>query len=501
MDVSEEMNTSSENRTNPKSGEILVQYNNEFEYITALNKFKDELESVIAVSASSNEWREIRSSLSDVRDKLKGMFFKEEDTTEINEQIRIALENINTRQAAEHEKADAESQEAYDSVIGIVNDAVEFANSNNDYKQAREKLLSAQDSFKSLKLKRSHRDELYRLINAAFDNVSQRQNEERENYEMECIENYHSMKHKIEAAVEFANHSEIYAEARKALIAVQSKIKGLKLKRDQRDELYQIIRTAFDDVNKRQEEDRNNFNAITEENFDKLSKVIADAISFAQTSEEYSLSREQLINAQNQIKATKLKREHRDKLYADIRAVFEDINEKQSHERDEYHEECSSNYDKLTEKVNDCFALVLGSTEFNMIRESLITVQGEVRIARLRREQRNELFARIREAFNNFDKKKSEYFEQRKEEKIKKLNEIKFGLEEKITRLNAIMSKDKESLEIQMNKLGEAGIDEFLINEVNGKISNIKNRIQEKQESIEQANARIAEIDIEITKL
>lgn len=501
MDVSEEMNLTGGAPEEPQNGDVLVQYNDETAYRAAYDNFRTELDKAVEFANESTDWREIRKQLADVRDKLKALFFKEEDNSEFVEKIRLTFENVNKRQSEDQEKLDAESQANFDSVIDGVKEAVEFAETSNDFKKSRDKLLSAQDTFKNLKLKRSHRDELYKMINGAFDHVSKKQNDERENYEMECIDNYHNLKSKIESAIEFANKSEIFAEARKALINVQGQIKGLKLKREQRDELYQTIRDAFDRVNSRQESERNEFASITAENYDKMKKVVSDAIAFTQISEDYSLSREQLINAQNQIKELKLRREQRDELFAEIRSVFEQLNEKQSTERESYDKECSQNFEKLTEKVNDCFALVHGTNEFNIIRESLITVQGEVRIARLKKDQRNELFARIREAFAVFDKKKNEYYDARKEDKTNKLQDIKKNLEEKIARLEDVLAKDVESLEIQKGKLSEPGIDEFLVSEINTKISNIEARIKEKQDSIDQSKSRIAEIDVEISKL
>ena len=495
------MNLTDAAQEEPQNGDVLVQYNDETAYRTAYDTFKTELDKAVAFTGESTDWREIRKQLVDVRDRLKALFLKEEDNHELNDIIRATLESVNQRQSEEQEKLDQESQANYDSVIGIVNESVEFAKTSNDFKKSREALLAAQDAFKNIKLKRSHKDELYKMINTAFDGVSQKQNEDRENYEMECIENYHNLKNKIDAAIEFSNKSEIFAEARKALINVQSLIKGLKLKREQRDELYQLIRDAFDGVNTRQENERLEFANITNENYDKIKKVVTDSIAFAESSEDYSLSREQLINAQNQIKAMKLKRDQRDELFAEIRAVFETLNEKQSSERESYDTECNQNYEKLTEKINDCFGLVHGTTEFNIIRESLITVQGEVRIARLKKDQRNELFSRIREAFSLFDKKKNEYYDQRKEDKTSKLQDIKTNLIEKIARLEDVMAKDLESLEIQKSKLSDSSIDEFLISEINTKIGNIESRIKEKQESIDQSKARIAEIDVEISKL
>lgn len=498
--MSEEINKNLEPTEESGHGKVLVQYADEASYKQAAGIYEVELNKHIEFAGESNDFREIRKRLTEAKDKLKSLFLNEPDNEKYSALIQEQIELLNTRQSEEQEKFEAESLENYNSVYGAVKEAVDFAAASSDFKLSREKLLAAQDLFKNLRLKRQHKDELYNLVNHSFDLVSKKQNEERENYEMECIENYHSLKQKIDAAIEFSKKSEIFSDARKALINVQNQIKGLKLKRDQRDELYQFIRDAFEDVNKRQEEERSVFNKETSENYNNLKSQVHAALDFAQTSEEYSLSREKLIAMQNLIKATKLKREHRDELFADIRKVFEELNEKQSQERDSYEAECNSNYEKLTEKVNDCFALVHGLTEFNMIRESLITLQGEVRIARLKKDQRNELFSRIREAFSLFDKKRMEYFDQKNEEKAKKLLEIKTNLEEKTARLKDVLEKDYESLEVVKSKLNDPSNDEYLINELNSKISNIENRIKEKQETIEQTKLRLNEIEAEINQ-
>ncbi|GAB1371761.1 hypothetical protein MASR1M45_18230 [Candidatus Kapaibacterium sp.] len=64
-----------------------------------------------------------------------------------------------------------------------------------------------------------------------------------------------------------------------------------------------------------------------------------------------------------------------------------------------------------------------------------------------------------------------------------------------------MLDKDIESLNIQKQKLEEPGIDEFMVSEINSKIENIQSRINEKQTTIDQSNVRIAEIDLEISKL
>lgn len=278
------------------------------------------------------------------------------------------------------------------------------------------------------------------------------------------------------------------------------KLRAKKLKRDQREELFQVIRTAFEDVNKRQDEERSTFEGETTENYAKLKKIVDEAIAFAQSTEEFSAAREQLINAQNAIKGVKLKREQRDDLYAQIRVVFEDLNSKQSQDRTEYDKECNDNYQKLTQKVDDCFALVLGITDFKLIRETMITVQSEVKIAKLKKEQRSELFSRIREAFNQFDKKKDEFFSKRKDERKGKLGEIKSNLVDKLERFKELLNKDQEQLEIFKSKIEEANGDEAIIADYTNRINAMNTRIEEKNKNIEDTIKRIEDIDKEISE-
>ncbi|HRP01107.1 MAG TPA: DUF3945 domain-containing protein [Candidatus Kapabacteria bacterium] len=493
-------NTNNEHPVTPQTGDNLSQYDSQAKYDEAFKVINDEINQNISFANESNDWREIRNRLNISKDKLKGIFLKDEDNTKMLDLINSGIESVNKRQAEEIEKIEKESFDNYNNVIDKVKDSVEKSKELKDFKQAREALMSAQDLFKHLRLRRSHKDELIKIINDAFDSLTNRQIEERENYEMECIENYHNLKGLVEHAVGFSKNSPIYAKSREALIKVQNEIKGKKLKRDQREELFQSIRTAFEAVNSKQDEERNSFDGETSDNFNKLKKIVDEAIAFAQNTEEFSVAREQLINAQSAIKGVKLKREQRDDLYAQIRTVFDELNSKQSVDRTEYESECNENYAKLTQKVDDCFALVLGVTDFKLIRESMITVQSEVKIAKLKKEQRSELFSRIREAFSQFDKKKDEFFSKRREERKSKLGEIKDNLVEKLNRFQELLNKDIEQLEVFKKKIEEANDNEVLVNDLNNRITAMNARINDKNKNIEDTNARIQDIDKEIAE-
>lgn len=492
---------------NLKGEEIFKKYQFPYANITnypldeKLNDIRMEVEYLLEISNSSTEWKEMRNRHKEISSIMQNLSLPQENTQELSDKLNSALELVIARQKAEYEANQKEFNENYDRIKVIVNSAVDASKTEPEYKKSREALLAAQNEFKSAKLLREHKEEFIQLINNAFEDLNKRQMEERENYEMECIENYHSLKAKVDEAISFANSSPNFTNARKALIEAQGEIKGKRLKREQRDSLYQVIRDCFDALNVRQSEERISMDSESEANYAKIKKVVDEAISFAQNvNDNFKEARETLISAQGAIKNTRLRKEQRDELYAAIRSVFEEVNSKQSEDREKYEKECSENYSKLKTKVEEAFVDVENTGDFRLIREGLIAVQNEIRILKLTKDQRTELFTRLRGAFELFDKRRNEYFEKRKEDKANKLTSIKSNLEMKIDRLKESIEKDNESLEIQKNKLAEVGDNESFRGEIEQRINAINDRIKEKQEKIIETEQRIKEIENEATE-
>lgn len=472
------------------SGELIKKYASEEDYKNAYDGIFKEISNWCEQAKEGTDWKLLRNNQVELRGALKMLFLVKEDTKKLNDIIDEHAEIINQRQNSERMEKDKIFENNYNQYKEKVIETCNKANETTIFKEGRDLLIKLQDEIKPVQLKRSQRDEFFSLIQAAFLAINEKQANERENFEMECIENYHSLKKTIENACDFAKNSNRFSDARKKLIETQQEIKGKRLRREQRDELYQIIRVSFEELNLRQSADRSvNEEEITE-NYTKLAKIVNEAIEYANNTEEYSEARARLISAQNEIKALKLNRNQRDELYALIREVFTKMNETQSSERESYENEAEGNYIKLTEKVNNSFELVLGLTDFRLIRENLLAIQGEVRLMRLKRGQRNELFSRLREAFNLFDKRRDEFFTGRREERKRKFVTVLDNMNAKISRLEELKAKDLDLL----TQLQNENCDEEQINAIN-------DRIKEKDSQIAEAKSRLDEIQKEINDL
>lgn len=470
----------------PESGQVINRFKTEAEYRNAIKSMDQELNQLFKVAETTFDWKEIRQRLTDLREKLIALFLKDEDNDKIRERIDQTLALVDKRQSEEREKFDSESGENYDNVKDKVSALIEEVKESKDFKTARESLVKAQDLFRGLRLKKSHRDELFNKVSIAFDELNKRQVQQRENFEMETIENYHKLKKIIEEAVEFSKQATNFGKARERLIQAQSKIKGKKLKRDQREDFYRIIREHFEMLNLRQSEDREHFDEETSVNYNNLRKIVDDAIAFAKSSTDFKQSREELINAQATIKQLTLKRSQRDELYGDIRKVFTELNKMQSVDKVEFEKEAKQNYERLTREINDAFEQVYGLTNFRMIRETLITIQGEIKIMKLNKGQRKELFSRLREAFSVFDKKKQEYFDEKRKENIErfkaKLNHLN-KMKEQLTKSIESIKKELDTTK-QLAESSDSGEHDAKLKKLNKSLSDAEKSLKANQRKI-----------------
>ncbi|MEJ5245420.1 MAG: hypothetical protein WHV28_06905, partial [Bacteroidota bacterium] len=383
-----------------------------------------DIELVTEEAKNSTNWKEVRNKIRDLISILNSYQPSLENKNSLLDKLNSSLEILIARQKDETEKIQAEQTKNYEQIKAIVDEAIKFASEAQNFNEAREKLINAKSEFRKLSLKREHAEEILTALNNAIENINNKIREERENYEMECSENYHILKAKVEATVEKASKATHFKSARQSLIDLQAEIKDKKLKRNQREELYQIIRECFEGINQRQQQERQMSDADYEENYQKIKKIVDEAISFAENvTTSFKEAKDTLIAAQAAIKAAILRKVQKDELFGNIRRVFETINEKQNADRENYDKEANENYSKLSAKIEEAFVYLNNTSDFRLLRENIIGIQSEVRIMKLKREQRAELLEKIQKAFAIIDKLKNEYFEKRKQERIIKLNE------------------------------------------------------------------------------
>lgn len=379
-------------------------------------ELKSEIDNINTDVETLDDIKHQRKSMVELKERILALFLipkndRDSSIDSIQEKFDILQkksEDIKNKISEEYEKNLQEIEPKVKTVIAEVDEADNFSD-------MRKKLIELQSEIKECRINSEKKDDFFSMVQDAFESLTEKQEAEREKYEMEISENYLSIKPKVADAIRFAIQTENFNEARQKLIESQNELKQVKLKKDHLDELFGLIRKAFETVNNKQDQEREKFREESEKEYLAIEPTIQENIEFAKTSDDYEKARALLIDSQKLIKSKNLTRKHRDDLYGRIREVFNELNQKSDANREEFLEECKENFSKLEVKVNEAIAYIDFTNYLNDIREGLLAVQDEVKIAKLTRSQRNELFKRIRDGFGKFDEKRNKFIEKRKQ--------------------------------------------------------------------------------------
>jgi len=419
------------------------------------NTLKDELKELQELVSSSDDFRAVRKRIVELKEKVVALYLvSKTEKDDFIDSLQKSFEVLSERQEKVKEDLEAKWNENLESISGEIEETFEKIKDMTLFKEARELLINVQKKVKDIDLKKDAKDSIFKRLQDAFTDINERQDRERESYEMECSENYLNIKPKVEAAVKASEVAENFKNARQFLMDTQTSLKDLKLKKEQRDELFGAIRAAFDALNQRQDIERKEFDEIANASYAQIRPIIDEAIAFAANIADFAKARQTLIDAQSKLKDLKLKRTQRDELYAAIREVFNKLNESENSDKEEFFAEAEANYLKLEVKANEAIALVNYSTDFAEIRDALIAVQDEVKIVKLTKNQRNDLFSRLRTAFKEFDAKRDDFMSKRRTEKKARLEKVLGDVKRKYDRAKANNEEDQiEALEARIKDI------------------------------------------------
>ncbi len=473
----------------------------------ALEKQKEDFASLekqveeIANNISENiDFRALRKNIVTLKEQIISLFLIPiADKDRLTNSLQNTYEKLAEKQSEIREEMNKIFDENLDKMNNFVEEKLKEANELDIFKNARKILQSVQKELKSAKLRQGDKDNFFKKVQDVFDSINQKEIAERESYEMECSNNYLILKPKVEQITKIVDESDKFNDSRKKLIDLQNEIKNTKLKRNNRDELFQVIRECFNRLNERQDKSRETFNSESTENYDKMKPLVEQAVEFASNPSNFATARQTLINLQKDLKEIVLSKSQRDEFFGRIREVFTSLNEQQDENREEFDNESNQNYAKLEVKVNEAIMNVEYSNDFRDIREGLLMVQDEIKIMKLKRSQRNELYSKIRMGFEKFDKKREVYSKQKDEEKKRKLSSILENLNLKISRLVESLDADKSTEQDFKLKL-ESTSGEDKAN-LESSLKDIQSKVEEKSQVLEKTNKRIKDIKQEIEKL
>ena len=219
----------------------------------------------------------------------------------------------------------------------------------------------------------------------------------------DALNNYKMLKNQLEQALKKVNLTSDLREAKGILIEVQSGFKGLKLAKEDREELYGKLQDSFAEINKKIEDERTGFNNEAQQNYRVIKTKVDEALFLASNPKDFKETWDFLIEVQTLFKGTKLLREHRENLYARLQEAFEKIKAFKEIGKTSFEKESSQNYVQLKQIIEEAISMANQTSDFRIAKDALIMAQAEFRNTKLTKEQRDELNAKLQDAFTTIN--------------------------------------------------------------------------------------------------
>jgi len=304
-------------------------------------------------------------------------------------------------------------------------------------------------------------------------------------HDEESARNYKELKNKLEQTLAKISKSIDLRESKALLIEVQNCFKGLKLLREDREELYTRLQNAFSDLNHKINEERLNFENEAALNYFSIKSKIEEAEKMLEDSVSKRILWDFLIEVQGMFKGVKLQREHRENLYGRLQKAFAIVKDMQTIERQLEEVESSREYENLKEDVDAAYNFALNCQDTQASKDILIKVQSLIRDANLVRTHKEELYAKIQEGFVTI--------QQRKDEEISKLSSLSdIQYDELNPEVSGLLTASEESTDFKMlreqlkelqSKVRESVIQREQRVELQEKLQSVFENINERQDS------------------
>jgi len=460
-------------------------------------ELKTKLENTLSKVNKTNDLREAKGYLIEVQNCFKGLKLNREDREELYNKLQVAFAEVNQKINDERMNFENEAALNYFNIKAKVDEASFMVNNSKDNKETWDFLIQVQSLFKGAKLQREHREALYAKLQEAFIKLKEVQNNETSNFIAEATQNYSKLKLSVNEAVEFSNNSDDTKTAKELLINVQANLRDAKLTREQKDELYAKIQEAFLTINIRKEEANEKFISIAQIQYNEFKPKVDEILIQSEQSIDFKTIREQLKDLQTEIRESALLREQRVELQSILQRAFEKLNFRQDEERGSFTKEASENYKRLKTLIDKGYSQAETTHEYKDTREFLKKIQSEFKGIKLIKDEREELYNRLQNAFEILNVRVDEYFHTKKKNWEVRMQYKLSETNTEIYQIKESIEKDKENLlelEDHLDILISTGKESTMKTGIEARIISARIGIEKKELEIKRLQTEMEEL-------
>jgi len=361
-------------------------------FMRRLNYLNTSAEKVVALNSIERVMTEIEDFKLDVESSDLPDFAK----NAMLEATKPVIDILNKKRS----EIERELKQNYEEMKERAMELLEEAKKGSIFVQIREHLKDFQEIARKVRMKPEHREEVLSIIQQAFDILWERQQKWRESAQAERERNYELLRKELEELDKLVRTTHDFRNTRMELIKFQDKTKTLPLESSKRSELIAELNNLFNILRARQSEWAAAMELERQRNYEQMKKEVEDCVELAQKTRYFKEAREHFNRIRERLRELPMTREHKDELFSKLREAYAILGERQAEYRRELEKEFNENYQRLSEMVSKGLEMAQTSPSFNEARDYLRQVRDELRNTRMRRDQKDELFDRLRAAFD-----------------------------------------------------------------------------------------------------
>lgn len=459
-------------------------------------QLKNKLDETIKAVRQISDLRTAKAKLIEVQGMFKGISLPKEQREELYVKLQSEFEKLNKKIEDEKIQYENEAAQNYMVMKTMIEDAEYMVKHTQNPNESFSFLIEIQSKFKGIKLLREQREGLYSRLQSAFESVKQKQSDEKLRIQFSSENHFKHFFALLENYKQKAENNEIdNYEFKELLIKLQNDIRESELTREHREKLNIATRDVFTiiDIRKEEQQERIEYNAL--KNYEGILPLIKDILLKSENDGDTKNIREKLKNIQLQIKEMSLLKEQRNELYAMIQEAFEKLNEKMDAEKGYFLRDARENYSRIKQLVDKGLKQAETTHEYKDTREFLKKIQNEFKGVRMIKEEREELYSRLQQAFEILNSRVDDYYHNKKKNWTVRMQYKISECETEILNLQADIEKDNEilnELKDQLEIMESSNRSDMVITGLKARIVSVDAGIKRKQGNIINLEAEIA---------
>jgi hypothetical protein len=294
-----------------------------------------------------------------------------------------------------------------------------------NYREVKDELITLQRSVGQLDLSREERAGLRDTINACFEKINALRESEQKAFEQTSEQNREKLNPLVEKALFEARYNDEIREAWDFCVSVQNEFRGIRLQKEIREMLYQQLQEAFDILKQRRSQQQSVLEQKSLSGKTALLPEVEALLAEAEKAIDIEAYWKQLIDLQQEIKDRDLTFEARNELLNKLQQAFTIIKLRREEKQRALAEEGFSNALTLEEMIAEGETLSANAEDFRVAFDRLKQIQQAFRELSLPREEREELYQRLQQAFDTLKGRQEAWFNERDRETRENYNRLK----------------------------------------------------------------------------